>query len=323
MAFFAGGVLMRRFVLFVFAAALLTIPNLVLAQSSAPARRGAVPGRVVTPPPPPPPPAPPPPGPPAPGVPNAPQTVTPPRTDDSPMQLVPQVDLRATSESPEVGLQLLNLMFNDLTRLYIRFTLPIDSGDEPAETDAGASTPAALTALPDDAARALLDPYGGALNLSGGLFKRLPWVTPDEDLAHGLFIDARAGLKLIGMPEQTDKAPSLAGAKLTPFYSGVFMLKFIHPLYKENSDDVAGGFEAGFGYVVNRVVDLSLSSAFEKKWLDATTHALRVDMAIDLPKLAAITISWNPWTKGSDVFGRNFAIGLKLLSPSPEVPRNR
>jgi hypothetical protein len=235
---------------------------------------------------------------------------------DKGVDLLQQADISVDNDTTQLGLQALTLFFTRDWRFYVRSTVPVPK--ENNADDAAPALPGAALSAPtlDDAAiAALLDPYGGILNLSAGVFPRL-WSAADAD--HGLFVDARVGMKLISLPGQTDSAPTVLNTKVTPFYSGAIMLKVVRQLFDSAAGEhVAGGFEFGVGYVANVVADESASRVFTSGTLQRTTHNARIDAAISLNKVAAIDISWNPWS--SNDLGRRFVVGLKLLNQDPAV----
>jgi hypothetical protein len=188
-----------------------------------------------------------------------------------------------------------------------------DNANTPANQTAAASVPG------DAALAALFDPYGGVLNLSTGGYAQLPFLNVDED--HGLFVDARFGMKLLSLPDQAESAPTVLNSKVTPFYAGAVVLKLVRNLYDSgDGNHVAGGFELGLGYVVNVAADTTMSSVFSNGSLERATQAARIDLTVSLNSVAAINISWNPWSNTD--FGKRFVVGLKLLNQNPKVDRS-
>jgi len=248
-------------------------------------------------------------------------------TSNSPgVGVLSQADVAVEKDTTQVGLQAMDLFFNKDWRLYIRSTVPVPT-DKSSNTTAGnasaASAAAAKDQLSNDAISSLLDPYGGVLNLSTGTFIQLPFLKPsptDED--HGLFVDARVGMKLLSLPEQSDAAPTILNTTVSPFYAAAVMVKVVRNVFPHaDSADVAGGVEFGVGYVVNVAADKTVSPVFADGTLEKVTHAVRLDLAISLTSIAAINVSWNPWTS-NNAFGRHFIVGLKLLNPSPKASGN-
>lgn len=232
--------------------------------------------------------------------------------------LLSQADIAVDADTTQVGLQAMDLFFNKDWRLYVRSTLPV-----PEDKPAGDPAPAAT--LTSSAISGLTDPYGGVLNLSTGAFLQIPsFLTPGHatgkpDSDHGLFLDARFGLKLVNLPDQADNAPSLLNTAATPFYSAAVMFKIVRSLFPNvDGKEAAGGFEFGIGAVVNVAADRSTSRVFADSVLDTTTGAIRCDIAVSLTSVAAIDLSWTPWTS-NDAFGKRFAVGLKLLNQNPAV----
>ena len=242
------------------------------------------------------------------------------------LALLSQADMLVDDKGAQVGLQALDLFFDKDWRLYVRSTLPIpdagNAGDESGGGTGSPVTPSAATTLPASAISALVDPYGGVLNLSTGTFLQIPIGKPPtegRDPDHGLFVDARFGLKLLNLPDQSEDSPALLNTSVSPFYSGVLMLKIIKDVFPSaEGKDAAGGFEFGIGGVVNVAADKNASKAFENGLLKETTTALRCDLALSLKSVAAITVSWTPWSS-NDAFGKRFVVGLKLLNQNPIV----
>ncbi len=223
-----------------------------------------------------------------------------------------QLDLNAGSKTAQAGIQALDLYMNNVVRMYTRLTLPLASSSAVSDK----------SVLPQVAVGSLLDPYGGVLNISAGAFKQLVNTVNHPDKDHGLFIDGRLGLKFVELPGQSERAPSIAGATVSPFYSGAAMLKFIHQLYTDGGmKDVAGGVEIGVGFVGNYSVDTSVSSAFGDKLVNRWSGGMRVDVLINLPGIAGMNFSWNPNTFGSSAFGKNFLVGIKLFNQNPSASK--
>jgi hypothetical protein len=239
-------------------------------------------------------------------------------TQESGVSVLSQADVSLDNDTTQVGLQAMDLFFNKDWRLYIRSTLPLPKAKSESATastvPAGTST---IASLDDSSISALLDPYGGVLNVStGAFFQLMPMVTDDKE--HGVFVDARLGMKLLSLPDQADAAPTVLNTQVTPFYAGALMFKFVSKLSTDaDGEHTAGGFELGLGYLVNVTADKAASGVFTTQTLEPTSHAVRVDLAISLTKVAAIDLSWSPWN--SMGFGKRFVVGLKLLSQSPAV----
>jgi hypothetical protein len=234
------------------------------------------------------------------------------------LTMLSQADVAVENNATQIGLQALDLFFNNDWRLYVRSTLPVSQPDagsshNPSSTPSASSQSSQLT---DAQISSLLDPYGGTLNLAGGFYNKIPFAMPD-DVDHGLFVDVRLGLKLLTLPGQSSSAPTVLTTTVTPFYSGVAILKFLHNVFNDApGKHIAGGFEFDVGYVVNVTADKAASSVFAMGVLDQTTQAVRFDMALNLTSIAAIGISWNPWSSNS-TFGQHFVISLKLLNQNP------
>jgi hypothetical protein len=242
------------------------------------------------------------------------------------LAILSQADVLVDNKDAQVGLQALDLFFNKDWRLYVRSTLPVPDDDTAGSGDGSnddSNTPAAVTKLTSSAIAALVDPYGGVLNLSTGSFHQIPiGRVPDgeeRDPDHGLFVDARFGLKLVNLPDQAEDSPALLNTSVSPFYSGALMVKVVKDVYgSADGKESAGGFEFGIGGVIDIAADKSASKAFENGLLEETTTAIRCDVALSLKSIAAITVSWTPWSS-NETFGKRFVVGLKLLNQSPIV----
>src|SRR6188768_2052916 len=115
-------------------------------------------------------------------------------TSTSSVGLLSQADVSFDNKTMQVSLQAMDLFFSKNWRFYVRSTLPV-----PKETsEDGTSTAGQAAVIGDDVYAALFDPYGGVLNLSGGGFLNLKSLrtsgTGDDE--HGVFLDARFGMKL-------------------------------------------------------------------------------------------------------------------------------
>ena len=243
------------------------------------------------------------------------------------MGLLSQADVQVDGDTTQLGLQALDLFFDKNWRLYVRSTLPVPEEKKEETAGSGVDEPTDDTSseLSAAAISALVDPYGGVLNLSTGAFLQIPsFLTPrngggQADADHGLFVDARFGLKLVNLPDQAEDSPSLLNTTVSPFYSAVVMFKIVRDVFpKADGKETAGGFEFGIGAVVNVAADKSTSTVFADGVLDTTTTAVRCDVALSLTSIAAINVSWTPWSS-NDTFGKRFMVGLKLLNQNPAV----
>ena len=123
----------------------------------------------------------------------------------------------------------------------------------------------------------------------------------------------------MNLPDQSDDAPSLLNTGVSPFYTGAVLLKVRRNVFPSaDGQDAAGGFEFGIGGVINAAADTNASRAFATGLLDKATGAIRCDLALSLRSVAAITVSWTPWSS-NDTFGKRFVVGLKLLNQNPVV----
>ena len=243
----------------------------------------------------------------------------------------------STGNSAQAKLDALDLFLSPDVRFYVRSTLPVSTSASTSATDVA-------TTLGTAAAVAVQDPSGGVVNLSFGYFRQLvapkwpavivdpadnrtPLLDPNSnrplegiDNSHGLFFDARLGLKLINLPGLPTTSSTALGSAVTPFYVGSASLKFIHNLYQAGvvGAPVSGGVEIGAGVVVTGALDTSSSPVFSNGALQRTTKDVFVEFAVNLPGVVAITVTGSPWTSNSTL-GKNFLVGVTLASPSPSV----
>jgi hypothetical protein len=278
-------------------------------------------------------------------------------SDDKGIALLTQASAEAVgTDGTQVGLQAIDLWLSRKARLYGRLTLPLKRDQQEEATGSADGK-----ALSENVRRQLVDPYGGLLNLSGGLFARLgkPGVrtaqeariakeittlrnqepqkttdgVPEPQAAlsrmqpdHGTFLDLRAGIKLIDLPEAGDRAVDVGGSKLNLFYTGIAGLKVILPLYKRAVDgpdaheaDLAGGLTVGAYIVGNHAADPDQSALFAAT-LKRSTGALTAVIGLNLPGTAGLTLSLTPWTTDSSM-GKTFVFGFNVLRPvAPEKP---
>ncbi|MDP1570907.1 MAG: hypothetical protein Q8L86_12990 [Vicinamibacterales bacterium] len=230
----------------------------------------------------------------------------------------------------EVSARPVDYFFSNNWRLYVRSTLVLDKREEPADgassadtvaatapTDTAAEAPAAND-LAESVKAALLDPFGGPLNVAAGFHTKL--FTPflhgyATDGAHGVFIDARIGLRFIELPE--DSLTLVDGTtRVTPFYQGSAGLRLILPVFKDSPGaDNPGGVEIALTAAVTRVATADASELFTGKdgadpLLKKTGGSVHLAIAISLPGWASLDISGNVWSNSK--FDRRFLIGLTL-----------
>lgn len=251
------------------------------------------------------------------------------------------------SETTQIGLQALDLWMSRKSRFYARLTLPIK--EKPAveeKSEDGADTTTEAPKLSDSIIKQLVDPFGGILNLSGGLFTRLgapgpsaietdaDTLTNNEETKkklqpeHGLFLDVRGGFKFIDLPNPGARAISIGDSKLNVFYTGIVGLKVIAPLYHSQAaaavrtdTDLAGGLTLGAYFVANHAADKTQSDVFTDL-LKRRTTAFTLVVGVNLPTMAALTFSATPWTNDSRM-GKTFVFGFNVIRPKSETEEGR
>lgn len=204
-----------------------------------------------------------------------------------------QVAIQATSEGATARVQGLKLFLqehSDRWSFLVNSQLPLHGTDRNNSDEAAASKPEPgqyLTAQ-------LADEHGGLLNMSLGYSGRV-WTMenrPARPKANsyrpGLLLDARAGLKLIELPEQPDDAPALLAA-VSPFWSGTVSLLYELPLYDGNGQHAAGlrfGITAAGSYAS----DADFQTVFSTP-LDRAIGHVRGHLFFTLPGLGELELS--------------------------------
>jgi len=237
------------------------------------------------------------------------------------VSLLPALAVNATEEAKQVGISAFDYFFSNHWRLYVRSTLTLEDDDE-GEAEEDDSEAAEAAPSPNDLAEsvklALLDPFGGGLNVSGGYYRKLrtPFLKGDaNDLHHGFFADLRGGFKFIELPEEKLKLVDKK-TRNTPFFSANAALRFLLPVFKDApGTDNPGGVEIALTGAWNRVLDASGS-----EWLKETdgqpallrraTGNLHFAIKLDLPDVASLQISGTLWSNSK--FDRRFLIGFGL-----------
>lgn len=166
----------------------------------------------------------------------------------------------------------------------------------------------------------MLDPFGGALNVALGYYLKLP--TPQlkgdaNTAAHGLFFDARGGMKLVELPEETltlGEGPSA----VTPFFTGSAGLRLRLPTFLDRlSRGRAGAAELAAVLATTGIVDRGTSALFSRTGalapLPTRIHSLQVSLGIELDKVANIAISGNLWSNTD--LKKRVVVELNLVQP--------
>lgn len=250
--------------------------------------------------------------------------------------LLTQADVTGSPSTTQVGLQAADLFITGTQRtgyakVYFRTTVPLTQSDS-GTTDKTSSSPATASTtkstLPATAVNALLDPYGGIMNLAVGYWRQMaPGYSRDQNGNkdgrldnEGLFVDARAAIKMVNLPSQASTSPTLAGTSVTPFVTGSFALRYAHTLYDGKLDKALGLLEASLAILTNVAADKSVSAAFDdtNRLVANRTSALSGSVALQLNGNLAITITASPWSSNGSApdLGKNYQIGIKLLSAS-------
>jgi hypothetical protein len=269
--------------------------------------------------------------------------------DDKGAELLGQASVQATTDgNTQIALQAVDLWMSRKSRLYARLTLPVTKA--PAEESVDQAQAAGTSAkLADGIVKQLVDPYGGVVNVSGGIFARLgkPGERSVQDSAiatalagrgvsdenevrrvlsrmqpdHGAFLDIRGGIKMIDLPDAGPRAVDVGGNKLNVFYTGIAGIKVMTPLSvrpldpdEQSEGDIAGGVTLGAYIVGNHAADVTQSTIFDTA-LNRSTAAFTAVIGVSLAKVAALTFSFTPWTN-DERMGKMFVFGVDVLRPS-------
>ncbi len=251
--------------------------------------------------------------------------------------LLTQADVTGGSTSPQLALQAGDFFITGtpktgFAKIYFRTTVPL-TPDSAANTNAsGASSSsgsgaasASTNTLSSAATVALLDPYGGILNLSGGYWRQIAKAygrTADghktaEPLDNeGLFLDSRFGFKMVNLPDQTAESAKVGSTSVTPFATASVALRYAHSVYTDDYKKTEGLFEMSLAVVTNYAADTDVSSAFKNNLLAKRTWAVSLSIAFQMNGSLAITITGSPASGNGSAagFGKNYQIGLKLLN---------
>jgi hypothetical protein len=222
---------------------------------------------------------------------------------------LPFAGLSGGGTAPQVSAQIADMYFTNRWRLYVRSTFQAKKAaadDEAGTPEAGdtPSTPEDAAAQIDDKVRnAMLDPFGGDLNLTAGYYSKLstPFLEGDaNDAEHGAFVDARAGLKLIEVPEETltlNDGPS----SVTPFYTASLGLRVRLPTYLDRFiQRRAGAAELAAVFATTGIVDRGASALFSRTGAPAPlprqVRVLHVSLGVDITNVVQLGLSGNLWS---------------------------
>ncbi|MEZ5293879.1 MAG: hypothetical protein R2745_22540 [Vicinamibacterales bacterium] len=234
-------------------------------------------------------------------------------TSSAAASFLPFAGLSAGHSTPQVSAQLADLYFTNRWRLYLRSTFQAKKADTVSEATTGTDDDAAAgtglsagqaAAKVDDKVRnAMLDPFGGDLNLTAGYYAKVP--TPGlegdaNDEQHGLFLDARGGLKLIELPEQT-LTLNEGRSSVTPFYTASVGVRLRLPTYLDRFvHNRAGAAELAAVLATTGIVDRSASALFSRNGdpapLPQRVNVLHVSLGLDVNNTVQIGLSGNVWS---------------------------
>lgn len=211
---------------------------------------------------------------------------------------LPFAGLAGGTAKPQVSVQAAELFLSNRWRVYLRSTLQATTQPAADSTKAGAD------AVDDKVRSAMLDPFGGTLNLTGGYYRKLPTPFLDghaNDAEHGVFADVRGGFKLIELPEQTltlTKGPTA----VTPFTTASAGVRMRLPVYADRERrTAAGSVELGAAVSMSRISDTGASALFTgvagaPAVLPQNVRAAHLSVALQLSKVANIALSATTWS---------------------------
>lgn len=220
---------------------------------------------------------------------------------------LPFAALTAGNTAPQASAQLADLFFTNRWRFHMRSTYQpkkAETKDEGEAAEGAEPTAEELAKKVDDKVRnAMLDPFGGDLNLAFGHYSkvRTPFFEGNaNDAEHGLFIDARAGMKLIELPEQSltlNEGPS----SITPFYTASLGVRLRLPTYFDRLiQHRAGATELGIVYGLTGIVDRTASTLFSRTEgvapLPRQVRVLHVSLGVDITDIVRLGLSGNVWS---------------------------
>jgi hypothetical protein len=252
--------------------------------------------------------------------------------------LLTQADITGGARAAQVGLQAGDFFItgnrgSGFAKIYFRTTVPFTQDATATGRSSATGSPSGSGAEPETAATlnaattlALLDPYGGLLNLSGGYWRQLGAAharkadgTTGERLDNeGLFLDGRVGLKMINLPDQTADSATVGGTTVTPFVTSSIAIRYAHSVYTGDFKKAEGLFEASVAVLTNVAADTAVSSAFANHLLAKQTWALSLSIAFQLTGNLAVTITGSPTSSNGSAadLGKNYQVGVKLLNSS-------
>lgn len=227
---------------------------------------------------------------------------------------------------PEVTVQAVDVYFTNRWRLHVRTTVAVSSDDDAAEQSAGEgdgdegdADPEPSAADVDDAVKsALLNPTGGLLNVSAGYYRKLPTFIltgAADDASHGLFFDARAGVRFLEMPDQTLRNAD-GPSSLTPLLSASLGLWLVLPVFDDAGLTTSAG-KVGIhaAYMVNHFTSTTsaLLESIDGKppVLERTTRSVFAGAAIKLTRFADLSISGTLWSNTD--FDRRLMVSIGLV----------
>ena len=238
---------------------------------------------------------------------------------------LPGADVSTGTNVPEVTLRAADVYLTDRWRLYVRTTVAIGSDDDATESateggdDAGeADSEPSAADVEDSIKSALLNPTGGLLSVSAGYYQKLTGfglTGKADDASHGLFFDARAGVRFLEMPDETLRNAD-GPSSLTPLLSASLGGRLVLPVFKEaNLVEPAGGVELHAAYLVNHFTTRSsalLRSVDGKPpVLGRTTQSLYVSAAVALSTFADLSIAGTLWSNTD--FDRRLMVSIGLV----------
>jgi len=188
------------------------------------------------------------------------------------------------------------------SRLYVRSTLPTTPAVAEEKDDDG---------LDGQIKSALNDPYGGLLYLAAG--GMVPLNADPADSSRGLFLDFRAGAKFVQLPEKLSET----SYRVTPFLVWSGGLRLSEPLsYDADGLEPAGRLDASVSFVVNRVLDRTVSALFTADdkgnvALATATRSVNVALGLTIKENIGLVASGTAWS--SSHLDRRFVLGVTLL----------
>lgn len=229
---------------------------------------------------------------------------------------------------PEVTVRAVDVFFTNRWRLHVRTTVPIRTDDDAAEASAGdgeagedgeAEPEPSAADIDDSVKSALLNPTGGLLNVAAGYYRKLPAFVltgAADDASHGLFLDARAGVRFLETPDETLRNAD-GPSSLSPLLSASVGMWLVLPVFGDAGlTTSAGKVGLNVAYLVNHFTSTSsalLRPAGDKPpVLERTTKSVFVGAALKLTTFADISISGTLWS--STDFNRRLMVSIGLVN---------